>query len=287
MEVYALIGPSGTGKSHHAQAVAYREGIDTILDDGLLIQGSRIVAGYSAKREPTKLQAVRRAIFMDSGHAAGVKAKLAEIEPDRLLVITTSERMLERIAERLELPRPAKIINIEKVASPGQIARAKRAREHEGKHVIPVPAIEVKRNLPGILVDPLQYVFPRSGRDRPLKRGEKSIVRPMFSYIGRLSIGEGAVRTIARELIKQVPGVQRVIRIVVLEEKYAMKLDIEIAIDGLVYIPEVLGMIQSEVKKGLEEMTGLVAREVNVTARALVLSLSQGDSLMPRDRGSW
>ena len=57
MEVYALIGSSGTGKSHHAQAVAFREGINIILDDGLLIQGSRIIAGRSAKREPTKLQA--------------------------------------------------------------------------------------------------------------------------------------------------------------------------------------------------------------------------------------
>ena len=114
MEVYALIGSSGTGKSHHAQAVAFREGINIILDDGLLIQGSRIIAGRSAKREPTKLQAVRRAIFMDPAHAEAVKAKLAEIAPERLLVITTSNRMFERIAERLELPQPTKIIAIEK-----------------------------------------------------------------------------------------------------------------------------------------------------------------------------
>lgn len=175
MEVYALIGPSGTGKSHHAQAVAYWEGIDVILDDGLLIQGSRIVAGHSAKREPTKLQAVRRAIFTDPDHAAEVKAKLAELNPERLLVITTSKRMLRRIAERINLPEPTKIISIDDVASPRQIACAKKAREREGKHVIPVPAIEVKRNLPGILVDSLQYVFPRTGRDRPFRRGEKAL----------------------------------------------------------------------------------------------------------------
>ncbi|NMA55253.1 MAG: Asp23/Gls24 family envelope stress response protein [Firmicutes bacterium] len=272
MKVYALIGSSGTGKSHHAQAVAYRENIDTILDDGLLIQGSRIIAGRSAKREPTRMQAVRRAIFMDSEHAEAVKVKLAEIKPERLLVITTSDRMFQRIADRLQLPAPTKIIQIEEVANSKQIARARKAREREGKHVIPVPAIEVKRNLPGILVDPLKYVFPRIEQGRPPRRGEKSIVRPTFSYIGRLAIGEGAVRTIARELAKTVPGVLRVIRVGVQEEKYTMRLGIDISIDGLVYIPAVLAAVQHTVKQEVEEMTGLEVQEVNVTARTLVLA---------------
>lgn len=287
MEVYALIGSSGTGKSHHAQAVAFREGINIILDDGLLIQGSRIIAGRSAKREPTKLQAVRRAIFMDPAHAEAVKAKLAEIAPERLLVITTSNRMFERIAERLELPQPTKIIAIEKVASPREIAQAKQAREREGKHVIPVPAIEVKRNLPGILVDPLKYVFPRTEQGRPQRRGEKSIVRPTFSYIGRLAIGEGALQTMARELVKAVPGVERVIRIGVQEEKYDMKLDIDIAVDGPVYIPAVLTAVQSAVKEGLEEMTGLVVRGVNVAARTLVFKAAAADSVVREEVDSW
>jgi uncharacterized alkaline shock family protein YloU len=272
MKVYALIGSSGTGKSHHAQAVAYREEIDVILDDGLLIQGSRIIAGRSAKREPTRLQAVRRAIFMDSDHAEAVTAKLAEINPDRLLVITTSRRMFARIADRLQLPQPAKVIQIEEVASSKQITEALRIRRYEGKHVIPAPTIEVKRNLPGILVDPLKYVFPRTGRGRPLRRGEKSIVRPTFSYIGRLTIGEGALRTITRELVRSLPGVERIVRIGVEEVKHNVNLDIDLSIDGLVSIPQVLTATQLAVKKGIEEMTGLQVREINVTARTLVVS---------------
>jgi uncharacterized alkaline shock family protein YloU len=272
MKVYALIGSSGTGKSHHAQAVAYREEIDVILDDGLLIQGSRIIAGRSAKREPTRLQAVRRAIFMDSDHAEAVMAKLAEINPNRLLVITTSRRMFARIADRLQLPQPAIVIQIEEVASSKQITEALRVRRYEGKHVIPAPTIEVKRNLPGILVDPLKYVFPRTGRGRPLRRGEKSIVRPTFSYIGRLTIGEGALRTITRELVRSLPGVKRIVRIGVEEEKHNVNLDIDLSIDGLVSIPQVLTATQLAVKKGIEEMTGLQVREINVTARTLVVS---------------
>jgi len=63
IEVIALVGPSGTGKSHHAMWVAQEYGCRAIIDDGLLISGSRIVAGKSAKREETKTAAVRRAVF--------------------------------------------------------------------------------------------------------------------------------------------------------------------------------------------------------------------------------
>ena len=174
MEVYALIGPSGTGKSHRAQAVAYTHNIETILDDGLLIHGSRIVAGVSAKREPTKLQAIRRAIFTDPQHASSVRAKLAELNPARLLVIATSDRMLERVSERLGLPPPTRVIRIEEVATPRQIARALEARAREGKHVIPVPTIEVKKNLPGILVDPLHYFFPAPDGGNRLSGGKRA-----------------------------------------------------------------------------------------------------------------
>jgi uncharacterized alkaline shock family protein YloU len=275
MEVYALVGPSGTGKSHHAQAVAYAHDIDTILDDGLLIQGSRIVAGFSAKREPTKLQAVRRAIFTDPEHAAGVRSKLAELNPPRLLVITTSERMLERVEERLGLPPPVQVIHIEEVATPRQIARAREARAREGKHVIPVPTIEVKKNLPGILVDPLHYFFPAAGRERSLRREEKSIVRPTFSYIGRLSIAEGALGSLARELCRGTPGLARVLKVAVQDERHELRLDVEVAVEGFTLIPPLLTEIQRRIKGGLEELTGLVVREVNVTARALVLRMGQ------------
>ncbi|MCR5340631.1 MAG: hypothetical protein K6E60_04715, partial [Saccharofermentans sp.] len=46
--VIAFVGPSGTGKSTRAIKVARDNNIHYIIDDGLLINGSRIVAGTSA-----------------------------------------------------------------------------------------------------------------------------------------------------------------------------------------------------------------------------------------------
>ena len=84
MRTLALIGKSGTGKSHKAQLIAKENEIDFIIDDGLLIHGSRVLAGYSAKRETTRLGAIRRAIFQDPVHADEVKGKLSEMKVDSL-----------------------------------------------------------------------------------------------------------------------------------------------------------------------------------------------------------
>ena len=51
MDIYALVGPSGTGKSHRALQVAHKYEVELIIDDGLLIKGDRILAGLSAKRQ--------------------------------------------------------------------------------------------------------------------------------------------------------------------------------------------------------------------------------------------
>ena len=63
-EVYAFVGPSGTGKSYRAQMVANSKGIEYIIDDGLLILGNEVVAGSSAKKAPTKIETVKNALFL-------------------------------------------------------------------------------------------------------------------------------------------------------------------------------------------------------------------------------
>ena len=84
MEVVGFIGASGTGKSHHALVVAYDHEIQTIIDDGLLIDHNRIVAGRSAKDETNRLKAVRRAVFNNPDDAAAMKAALAKAAPGKL-----------------------------------------------------------------------------------------------------------------------------------------------------------------------------------------------------------
>ena len=83
MEIYALVGRRGTGKSHHAQLLAHRYEIAYLLDDGLLIRGNQILAGRSAKRENTRYGAIKRALLHDDEHAGQLREMLHELAPPK------------------------------------------------------------------------------------------------------------------------------------------------------------------------------------------------------------
>ena len=149
MKVIAFVGPSGTGKSYRASVVAHESGIECIIDDGILIYQNRLAAGFSAKKEESRLKAVRRAIFQDPVQVASVQKALAKINPKKLLILGTSERMVDKITLALGLPKPSRYIHIEQVATREEIARANESRLKEGKHIIPLPTMELRPHFRG------------------------------------------------------------------------------------------------------------------------------------------
>ena len=156
--------------------------------------------------------AVRRAIFVLPGHAEAVREAIKKIQPHRILVIGTSENMVHKIAKTLKLPSFQLIIRIEDIASRAEIDLAQFHRLKEGKHIIPVPTIELKPHFSGYLIDPLQSLFKRS-RVRRRKLGEKSIVRPVFSYYGKLIIDDIVVHSIVERIVKAREFVKKVKKI--------------------------------------------------------------------------
>lgn len=268
MEVYALVGPSGTGKSHRAMVVAYEHGIDTVIDDGLLIKDGLKLAGQSAKREATAMQAVKRAIFLDKEHAQQVRQRLLEENPERVLVLGTSARMVEKITDALEIPRPSKIIKIEDIATEREMKLAKELRENHGMHVIPVPTIEVKRDFPGYLVDPLKYFFSKKNEPRR-KIGEKSIIRPKFSLMGKLIITEHVVAQITTYVVLQTQGVTQVnkVNVEMREEGVTVRMEITARYGG--FLPDIARNAQKYVQNNLENLTGLIVYGVHIVIKSL------------------
>ena len=94
MKTYALVGESGTGKSYNSIALAQKYGLDYIIDDGLLISGNKIVAGTSAKKEPSIVAAVKRAIFYDEYGREQVRHAIEVHKPQGILVLGTSIKMV-------------------------------------------------------------------------------------------------------------------------------------------------------------------------------------------------
>ena len=94
--VYALVGESGTGKSFRSRLLAEEYGISAIIDDGLLIQDEKILAGRSAKREKTYMGAVRVALFDDKEHRDDVAKVLRKSHIKKILLLGTSEKMVSK-----------------------------------------------------------------------------------------------------------------------------------------------------------------------------------------------
>jgi hypothetical protein len=268
IEVIALIGPSGTGKSHHAMTVAQEKSCDAIIDDGLLISGSRIVAGRSAKREETKTAAIRRAIFSAAGHALEVREGLMAIAPRRVLILGTSQTMVDRIISRLGLSMPLEHLHITDFATGEEIDRALWHRKQEGKHVIPAPAFEVKKTFSGYLVDPIR-VFTRS-RER-YAVPERSVVRPTYSYFGRFYIYDSVVMQIAQRVALEVPGVKRVLKTLVLTVSDGATLDVELVLERGVKVFHVMAAVQRRLKDRVEYLTGIYLQRVDVSTKKIGL----------------
>ena len=205
IRVYAFVGPSGTGKSYRAQMVANENNIHYIIDDGLLVNDNDVVAGSSAKKAPTKIETVKKAIFIDKKDRDSMRDAIKIIKPDAILILGTSDGMVEKIAENLGLPKPEKTIYINEVATETEMETAKRIRTTEGKHVIPVPTFEIKRDFAGYILDPLQ-IFKYRNNNKPYI-SEKSIIRPTFSYLGKFTISDTVFRQITEYVAKTTEGI--------------------------------------------------------------------------------
>lgn len=273
METYALVGHSGTGKSHQAPIAARQYGIDYIIDDGLLIKGNLNLAGRSAKRENTRFGAIKRALFKDPEHAEQVKEKIREIKPEKVLIIGTSRRMTEVIAENLDLPAPTHFYTIEEVSNPEAIKTALTIRAKENRHVIPLPTFAIKKEFPGYIIDPLRSFFSFPTTQPEGVPVERSVVRPVFSTLGSFYIAEHVIADLANYLVREIPGIYKVLQTDLKNGKTKVFLDIDVAIDlssirGM-RIDALLREVQHILKEQIEYQTGFYLDEVNVYARKL------------------
>lgn len=207
MKIVSFTGKSGTGKSYQANSLAQRRGFDAIIDDGLLIYKGQIVAGTSAKKCVSKAAAMRTALFNYEDHRDEVKKAIVRYQPEALMIIGTSDKMTNIIAEQLGLHEPEERIYIEDVTTEEERAEAAHHRYDEGQHVIPAPVAQLRRDFAGYFMNPLKLIRDRALGNavggRPDKDDEdvpadRTVVRPQYSYFGSFTISEHVIRDIIR-----------------------------------------------------------------------------------------
>jgi len=199
MEVVGFIGASGTGKSHHALVVAYDHEIQTIIDDGLLIDHNRIVAGRSAKDETNRLKAVRRAVFNNPDDAAAMKAALAKAALDSIR----------------------------------------------------------------------SFFYDNNGKK--LSPFERSVVRPVFSYYGKLTFSNDVLESLVRHALSQSEGVTKINRLKVAinynSTRNGLAIILSLTIAYGQNIKKLMSRIRRDIQHEVEYTTGMAVEILKITVR--------------------
>lgn len=282
MQIYALVGKSGTGKSFQAVNLCKEKNIESIIDDGLFICRNTVLAGISAKRQPTKIAAVRTALFHEDEHMESVKAAIEKADPETLLVLGTSDRMVDKIVARLGLHEIDERIYIEDITSEEEREIARKQRHEMGQHVIPAPTFQLKRQFSGYFMSPVKNQWQRLRGLGPWKdTAEKSVVRPTYSYLGGYQISERVMADIAACVQKELGTVADLVKIVTngnhtgeeggqVEKEDGVELRI---VADFVYgpdLPRKAEEYQKRVARQIEEMTMFNVKRVDLEVRRLV-----------------
>lgn len=267
MKVYALVGKSGTGKSYQAMQLCERRGIESMIDDGLFIYNNNIMAGSSAKAEPTKVGAIKAALFTKDIRKAEAVRKIREVSPESILILGTSEQMAIRIAARLELPEISEFIHIEDITTPEQIEAAQKQRKVMGKHVVPAPTAQLKRQFSGYFMDPLR-LFRSWG---PLKdvEDERSVVRPTYSYLGEFYITEKAISDIVTYTAMEIPEIIELKKVVPEKKKDGLTIRILAVMSKNTSAVKTASLLQRKCAKQIDNMTGFNIGRINIEVREL------------------
>ena len=266
IKVYAFVGPSGTGKSYRAQMIASERGISFIIDDGLLIKGNEVIAGESAKKAATKVATVKHALFYEESEREPIIKAFKKYKPESILILGTSDGMVQKIAANLGLPEISETIYITDVATEEEMKTARRIRVTEGKHVIPVPTFEIKKDFSGYLLDPLQ-IFKSKGKGQQPYISEKSIIRPTFSYLGKFTISDLVFRQILEYLAVQTPAIHKILKARVDNFGEGVKIYMEVSIVYGFNVVEGLNKFKEKSRKEIEKLTAMNVVELDVVAK--------------------
>ena len=268
MKVYALVGKSGTGKSFQAVNLCKELNIESIIDDGLFICRNKVVAGISAKRQPTKVGAVKTALFNKDEQMEEVKSAINRMKPSSLLIIGTSDGMVDKIAKRLELTRIGKRIYIDDITSEEERAIARKQRNEMGQHVIPAPTFQLKRQFSGYFMNPMKMLF--KGRAIGGEFSEKSVVRPTYSYLGEYKISEKVMSDIIECVKRQSPPIADVLKVVISPVQEGIDIYIILNLKYMENLPQGAKEFQQDTVKKIEEMTAFNVNRLDLDIRDIV-----------------
>ena len=166
--------------------------------------------------------------------------------------------------------------------TPKEIEKAQHARLKEGKHIIPVPTMELKPHFRGYLIDPIKTMWRR----RTLKKQdqdtlgqigsegfERSVVRPAFSYYGRLTFDDDVIIKLIRNGLKKVVGVDEssVISFKKSDKgQNGLVVDMAVVIEHGYPVKALMQQVQKSVRNEIEYITGMSIERMSIKVKNII-----------------
>ncbi len=203
LKVYALVGESGTGKSTSVLHFCHEHNIPAIIDDGILIVNGQKIAGTSAKYENNYIKAVKRATFFYEDHREEVANVIRMTALDKILIVGTSIKMVNLIADKLKLGKILTYIDVSEIRTVKEINMARYMRNTQGKHVIPIPYMQVEHNKLKKILQKGKKLFSKQAK----YIGEETIIQPHFTK-GTITINEDVYKEIITHTCRKIKYVK-------------------------------------------------------------------------------
>ncbi|BBU39649.1 ATPase [Aeribacillus pallidus] len=276
MRVFALVGRSGTGKSTSALSFAHSKNIPAMIDDGLLIYKGRKAAGSSAKYEKNYITAIKRAVFFYEDHRKEVQNAIKALDIHSLLIIGTSTKMVDQIAETLQLGKITKYYKIEEIRSSKEINMALYVRKTEGKHIIPIPYVQVEQNILKKIIMKGKKIFSTQKEEI----GETTIIRPRF-HQGTIHISEHVLKQIISHACTSVETVKKCHRIdIALNELPNIKITLTIFYPLDEALPVIAEKIQQKVAEDFLKFLNIELNSITIHISKLSMEHSYPASMI-------
>ena len=192
------------------------------------------------------------------------------INDNEVIAGESAKKAAKKIAENLGLPKVEETIYIKQVATDEEMETARKIRVTEGKHVIPVPTFEIKKDFSGYLLDPLQ-IFKSKGKGEKPYISEKSIIRPTFSYLGNFTISDSVFRQIAEYQANRMPEIHKVIKSRVQNYGEGVLIYIEVSVIYGYNIQTTLKQFRDKITREIENLTSMNVIKLDVVAKNILV----------------
>lgn len=170
----------------------------------------------------------------------------------------------------LGIPEPETIINIEDITTEEERNTAHKQRYEQGKHVIPVPTFELKKEFSGYFMNPLRRFMERGNKSS--WRSERTVVRPTYSYLGNYNISDRVITDIINYICMNSGDVFKVGKINVNKTDEGIRIKVFLVMYDGRNIIEAAERMQLEIARQTEMMTAFNVENTDIEIRGLKCS---------------